>query len=126
MYILSRDICYTMYIQKEAVSYTHLDVYKRQMYIQKEVSRMEMLPIKKWGNSNGLRLPKHIMEYLGIHTDDKVKIIQEEVNGHRRLIIEAANSENELTIEELFENYTAERNHVEIQHLGEAVGNEKW
>lgn len=107
MYILSRDICYTMYIQKE-------------------VSRMEMLPIKKWGNSNGLRLPKYIMEYLGIHTDDKVKIIQEEVNGHRRLIIEAANVENELTIEELFENYTAERNHVEIQHLGEAVGNEKW
>ncbi|HHC7621613.1 TPA: PbsX family transcriptional regulator, partial [Enterococcus faecium] len=28
------------------------------MYIQKEVSTMEMLPIKKWGNSNGLRLPK--------------------------------------------------------------------
>ncbi|HHC7654119.1 TPA: PbsX family transcriptional regulator, partial [Enterococcus faecium] len=25
------------------------------MYIQKEVSTMEMLPIKKWGNSNGLR-----------------------------------------------------------------------
>ncbi|HHC7983688.1 TPA: PbsX family transcriptional regulator, partial [Enterococcus faecium] len=24
------------------------------MYIQKEVSTMEMLPIKKWGNSNGL------------------------------------------------------------------------
>ncbi|HHC7610037.1 TPA: PbsX family transcriptional regulator, partial [Enterococcus faecium] len=23
------------------------------MYIQKEVSTMEMLPIKKWGNSNG-------------------------------------------------------------------------
>ena len=66
------------------------------------------------------------MEYLGIHTDDKVKIIQEEVNGHRRLIIEAANSENELTIEELFENYTTEKNHVEIQHLGEAVENEKW
>ena len=107
MYILCRDMCYTMYIQKE-------------------VSRMEMLPIKKWGNSNGLRLPKYIMEYLGIHTDDKVKIIQEEVNGHKRLIIEAANVENELTIEELFENYTAEKNHVKIQHLGEAVGNEKW
>ena len=74
------------------------------MYIQKEVSLMEMLPIKKWGNSNGLRLSKHIMEYLDIHTDDKVKIMQEEVNGHKRLIIEAANSENELTIEELFEN----------------------
>lgn len=96
------------------------------MYVQKEVSTMEMLPIKKWGNSNGLRLPKYIMEYLGIHTEDKVKIIQEEVNGQKRLIIEAANIENELTIEQLFENYTDERNHVTIQNLGEAVGNEKW
>ncbi|HBM5507979.1 TPA: PbsX family transcriptional regulator, partial [Enterococcus faecium] len=34
--------------------------------------------------------------------------------------------ENELTIEQLFENYTDERNHVTIQNLGEAVGNEKW
>ncbi|WP_308726901.1 AbrB/MazE/SpoVT family DNA-binding domain-containing protein [Enterococcus mundtii] len=49
---------------------------------------MEMLPIKKWGNSNGLRLPKYIMEYLEIHTEDKVKIIQEEKNGKKRLIIE--------------------------------------
>ena len=46
-------------------------------YILREVSNMEMLPIKKWGNSNGLRLPKYIMEYLGLHTEDKVKIIQE-------------------------------------------------
>lgn len=66
------------------------------------------------------------MEYLGIHTEDKVKIIQEEVNGQKRLIIEAANLENELTIEQLFENYTDERNHVTIQNLGEAVGNGKW
>lgn len=53
-----------------------------------------------------------------------MKIIQEEVNGQKRLIIEAANIENELTIEQLFENYTDERNHVTIQNLGEAVGNE--
>ncbi|MDA9460165.1 Prevent host death protein, Phd antitoxin [Enterococcus mundtii 3F] len=49
---------------------------------------MEMLPTKKWGNSNELRLPKYIMEYLEIHTEDKVKIIQEEKNGKKRLIIE--------------------------------------
>ncbi|MBF8807212.1 MAG: PbsX family transcriptional regulator [Enterococcus lacertideformus] len=87
---------------------------------------MEMLPIKKWGNSNALRLPKYMMEYLGVHKEDKVKVIQEEVNGKKRLIIEAINLENELTIEQLFENYTDERNHVAIQNLGEAVGNEKW
>lgn len=42
---------------------------------------MVMLSIKKWGNSNGLRLPKSVMEYLQIHTEDKVKITQEESNG---------------------------------------------
>ena len=30
---------------------------------------MVMLSIKKWGNSNGLRLPKSVMEYLQIHTE---------------------------------------------------------
>lgn len=85
-----------------------------------------MLPIKKWGNSNGLRLPKYIMEYLEIHTEDKVKIIQEEKNGKKRLIIEAAIPENEWTIEQLFANYKEERTHVDLQDLGEAVGNEKW
>ncbi|MGX7199361.1 AbrB/MazE/SpoVT family DNA-binding domain-containing protein [Enterococcus nangangensis] len=87
---------------------------------------MEMMPVKKWGNSNGLRLPKNIMEYLGIHTDDKVKITQEEVNGKKRLIIEAAASENELTIEEIFANYSGEKVHVELQSLGDAVGKEQW
>ncbi len=107
MYILYFLICYTMYKQGE-------------------VSTMVMLSIKKWGNSNGLRLPKSVMEYLQIHTEDKVKITQEESNGKKRLIIEAVDSDNDLTIEQLFENYKEEKVHVTIQDLGNAVGNEKW
>lgn len=87
---------------------------------------MAMLSIKKWGNSNGLRLPKSVMEYLEIHTEDKVKITQDKLGGKKRLIIEAADSDNDLTIEKLFENYTDDKVHVTIQELGEAVGNEKW
>ena len=87
---------------------------------------MVMLSIKKWGNSNGLRLPKSVMEYLQIHTEDKVKITQEESNGKKRLIIESVDSDNDLTIEQLFENYKEENVHVTIQDLGNAVGNEKW
>ena len=86
---------------------------------------MAMLSIKKWGNSNGLRLPKSVMEYLQIHTEDKVKITQEESNGKKRLIIEAVDSDNDLTIEQLFEKYTEDKVHVTIQDLGNAVGNEK-
>ncbi|EPH92653.1 SpoVT/AbrB-like protein [Enterococcus faecalis F01966] len=96
------------------------------MYKQGEVNKMVMLSIKKWGNSNGLRLPKSVMEYLQIHTEDKVKITQEESNGKKRLIIEAVDSDNDLTIEQLFENYKEEKVHVTIQDLGNAVGNEKW
>ncbi len=107
MYILYFLICYTMYKQGE-------------------VNKMVMLSIKKWGNSNGLRLPKSVMEYLQIHTEDKVKITQEESNGKKRLIIEAVDSDNDLTIEQLFENYKEEKVHVTIQDLGNAVGNEKW
>ena len=87
---------------------------------------MAMLSIKKWGNSNGLRLPKSIMEYLEVHTEDKVKITQDESDGKKRLIIEAVDSDNDLTIEQLFENYTEGKVHVTIQDLGKAVGNEKW
>lgn len=107
MYILYFLICYTMYKQGE-------------------VNKMVMLSIKKWGNSNGLRLPKSVMEYLQIHTEDKVKITQEESNGKKRLIIEAVDSDNDLTIEQLFENYKEDKVHVTIQDLGNAVGNEKW
>ena len=96
------------------------------MYKQEEVNKMVMLSIKKWGNSNGLRLPKSVMEYLQIHTEDKVKITQEESNGKKRLILEAVDSDNDLTIEQLFENYKEEKVHVTIQDLGNAVGNEKW
>lgn len=97
------------------------------MYIQKrEVFRMEMLSIKKWGNSNGLRLPKSVMEYLELHTEDKVKLTQDESEGKKRLIIEAVSSDNEQTIEQLFANYTGGKVHVTVQDLGEAVGNEKW
>ena len=87
---------------------------------------MEMLTIKKWGNSNGLRVPKNIMEFLGVETEDRVKVTEEEVGGKKRLIIEPVDVEPELTIEELFDDYNKERVHVEVQDLGGSMGNEKW
>ncbi len=87
---------------------------------------MEIIPIKKWGNSNGIRVSKNIMDFLGVQTEDKIKITLEEIDGKRRLIIESINAEPELTIEQLFADYNKERVHVELQDLGEPVGNEKW
>ena len=87
---------------------------------------MEMLTIKKWGNSNGLRVPKNIMDFLGVETEDRVKVTEEEVGGKKRLIIEPVDVEPELTMEELFADYNKERVHVEVQDLGGSMGNEKW
>lgn len=32
--------------------------------------------IQKWGNSNGLRLPKALLEAIGIKENDRVELIQ--------------------------------------------------
>lgn len=87
---------------------------------------MEHMPIKKWGNSNGLRLPKAIMEFLGVKTDDEIAYHTEEVDGKKRLVIESFERSEEITIEELFKGYESEKFKVTLNDLGEAVGNEKW
>ena len=87
---------------------------------------MELLPIKKWGNSNGIRISRPIMDFLGVQTDDKLKVTQDEVHGKRRLIIESTVVQPEMTIEELFADYNAEKESVVLQDLGESRGNEKW
>ena len=32
--------------------------------------------IQKWGNSQGVRIPKRLMESLGIHENDRVELVQ--------------------------------------------------
>ena len=32
--------------------------------------------VQKWGNSNGLRLPKSLLDALGIRENDRVELIQ--------------------------------------------------
>lgn len=87
---------------------------------------MELLPIKKWGNSNGIRVTKSIMDFLEVQTEDKVKVTQEEEKGRKRLIIESVKPETEMKIEELFANYSQERQQVELLYLGEPMGHEHW
>ena len=35
---------------------------------------MEVLRVQKWGNSQGIRLPKKILKDLGIDVNDKIEI----------------------------------------------------
>ena len=87
---------------------------------------MEVLKILKWGNSSGMRIPKSIMKTMNLHENDQVQMEIEVVDGRRRLVIQSENEAKDPTIEELFENYRGGRQKVDLQDLGEAVGNEKW
>lgn len=88
----------------------------------------ERLNVKKWGNSNGVRLSKSLMMFLDIKTNDTLSVVTEETDGKKRLIIEALkeNTPEEISINELFADYNAEGIRTELQDLGESIGHEKW
>lgn len=80
---------------------------------------MIQLPIKQWGNSHAIRLPKSILEALGAEKDDELNV---EVINHSIVLTKA---EKELTFEELFKDYSGEPFTSEIQTIS-PEGNEKW
>lgn len=88
---------------------------------------MERLVIRKWGNSRGLRLPKHLSDFLHVDVGDEVSVSPREVLDRRQLIVEPINSVEEFTIEELFADYHVnQKEHVTLQDLGQPQGNEEW
>ncbi len=38
--------------------------------------------IQKWGNSQGLRIPKALLEAIGLHENDRVELTQTETGIH--------------------------------------------
>ncbi|MFZ7988393.1 AbrB/MazE/SpoVT family DNA-binding domain-containing protein [Fusobacterium watanabei] len=42
---------------------------------------MEVLRVQKWGNSQGIRLPKKILKDLGIGVNDKIEISSNSSNN---------------------------------------------
>ncbi|EGQ76178.1 hypothetical protein HMPREF9094_2631 [Fusobacterium animalis ATCC 51191] len=54
---------------KKTIKYI-LWIYK----IKKEIIFMEVLRVQKWGNSQGIRLPKKILKDLKIDINDKIEI----------------------------------------------------
>lgn len=68
------------------------------MYIQEENNMISN--VFKLGNSNAIRLPKPIMESLGIHTNDEVKLT---INDSKLTIEKIGSRKN---IKELFKDYS--------------------
>lgn len=76
--------------------------------------------IQKWGNSQGIRIPKSVMSELDFSSEQPVELIVED----GKLIIKKAKSPRR-NICELFADYTGDAPCGEID-WGEKVGNEVW
>lgn len=77
--------------------------------------------IVKWGNSQGVRLPKMLLESVNLSDNDSVEIMAE----GNKIIIKKVESQCK-TIQELFQNYEGGSFKTELIDLGGPMGNEKW
>ena len=77
--------------------------------------------IQKWGNSQGIRLPKFLLDSLNWSEDEEITITAK----NNSIIIEQAKPQKRPTIDQLFENYNGDYQPEEID-WGEAQGSEVW
>lgn len=78
-----------------------------------------VLKIQKWGNSQGIRIPKSILDELGWKEGNEVKLSVE----NNMLVIEREKKRR--SIVELFEGYSGKYISDEVD-WGEPVGKEIW
>ncbi len=76
--------------------------------------------IQKWGNSQGLRIPKILLDTLNWTEGQQIEIILKE----DEIVLKSA-KEKKKSIQELFEDYHDEYQATEI-NWGEPEGNEVW
>ena len=88
-------------------------------YIRRELIKMTTT-IQKWGNSQGIRIPKIILDTVNWSEDEQIMIVVD--NG--KIVMEKAKTKRK-NIKELFENYKGEYEPTEID-WGEPKGEEIW
>ena len=88
-------------------------------YIRRELIKMTTT-IQKWGNSQGIRIPKIILDTVNWAEDEQIMIVVD--NG--KIVIEKSKTKRK-NIKELFENYKGEYEQTEID-WGEPKGEEIW
>jgi antitoxin MazE len=85
--------------------------------------------IQKWGNSQGIRLPKIILDQLGFYENDKVEITTNE----NSIILKKVSTSKHITIEERLEKFYGKPidqiqliDQVDEIDFGKPVGEEVW
>ena len=84
---------------------------------------MEVLRVQKWGNSQGIRLPKKILKDLGIDINDKIEI---SLNGEEIILKKV---KKYTSLDDLFKDYKGDyrEDFAEFEFFGEAQGREfRW
>lgn len=89
-------------------------------YIPKKGEITMTTTIQKWGNSQGVRLPKYILEAVNLRENESIDIITDK----EKIIIKKA-AKRRKTIKELFANYHEEYQPIEID-WGKPEGREIW
>lgn len=81
--------------------------------------------LRKWGNSDGIRIPSSFLKSLNLNTNDVVELMQKEDT-----IIISKPKKRHLTLEERFQMYEKldndEKTTVESYDWGEDLGKEKF
>ena len=77
--------------------------------------------IQKWGNSQGIRIPKAFLDALGMMENDLVELSR--VNDN--IVITKVKTEKELTLDDIFAGYDGDRAAEEFD-WGAPVGKEVW
>ncbi|MBB1063656.1 AbrB/MazE/SpoVT family DNA-binding domain-containing protein [Limosilactobacillus fastidiosus] len=77
------------------------------------------LKLGKWGNSNAVRLPKEILNQVGIASTDNEVSVETTADS---IIIKPKKEKS--TLEKMFENYDGKSYPFEIVDKGGAVGQE--
>ena len=77
--------------------------------------------IQKWGNSQGIRIPKAFLEVMGMMENDIVELSRVEDN----IVITKVKKEKNLTLEDIFRDYDGEYVAEEF-NWGSLVGKEVW
>ncbi len=81
---------------------------------------MSVMKIQKWGNSQGVRIPKVILDALNWESDENVEISAKDDN----IVIKKSIS-NKKDIDKLFENYKGTYTPIKVE-WGTPQGKEIW
>lgn len=88
---------------------------------RKEGDDFMQVTIQKWGNSQGIRIPKAFLEALGMVENDIVELNRVDDN----IVITKVKEKKELTLDDIFGNYDGEYAAEEFD-WGSPVGKEVW